>query len=806
MKVFQISVIFILLTAFSFTSGAQQLKENEIVVIHGVKYVLHQVRTGETIFSISRDFKIDRSKLIEENPDIDQGLVIGQILKIPFSEEVDPLNIPVSQKGDPTRYISHVIESRNETPYFIAKKYGITVEEIYAYNPEIRRFRKGTEIRIPVWEQESQKEATVQKIDDVPPVENSTSELTEHVVVAGETLYSIAKKYQVAESEILFLNPEAKNLKTGSKIYLPVKQSEVIVKDNGPDKTFNGNYFEHVIESGETLWGVAHIFNVSGEELISLNPFLKDGFPAGAVIKIPLEKSQTTKVTAINEDAFTEHFVQKGETLFGLAQKYNVSIPEIKEYNPLLANRNPVEGEMILIPKKKVEPQPLNTETIAETQESATEIPKSFYKVDVAVEVPETCMPKTPGIFDSPTYNVALFLPLFLEANDTLNRQVMMPDTLNVLSDEMLADTLIEQEEPKELFKQFYGNSENFLQFYEGVLVAVDSMQKAGMNIYLHVFDTQNNVDSVRKIIYSGDIQNVDLIIGPVYQNLQEEVGRFAQNNHIPMISPFASRSDIISNNSSFFQLNPSREYILKKTAEMVADEYYNSNFIVVKTSDFERTPEGGLVNLIREKLYNSGYMNRGEGARFTVYDFKNEGTFGLSRIMTPEKENVVLIPTSDEGELSVAISNINNLTNDYSITLIGTNNYQQRYPSIDIAQFHNLKLKYIYPFWTDYNDPATIQFIKKFRSNFRTEPNSFSIQGFDAAYFFLNALYYYGKDFQGCLPYIHANLVQGNYHFEKISESGGYMNKGVSVISYARDYEVKRERVIGQPRLVLTN
>ncbi len=804
MKLFLVSVFLPLFLLFSMPALAQQLKENEIVVIQGEKYVLHQVRTGETIFSISRDFKITQSQLVESNPEISKGLDIGQILKVPFNPEANIQNIPVYQKGDPTGFTTHTIKSRKETPYFIAKEYGVTVEEIYTYNPGVNRFKRGTEIKIPKWDL-----AVLEDEQDENNIENQTgenNELLEHVVVSGETLYSIAKKYQVSESEILFQNPEARNLKAGSKIYIPVKSVENQNSLSDFEEMAGGNYFEHIIESGETMWGITHKFNVTPEELTALNPLLNDAFPAGAIIRIPMRETNSAKVTAVNPDAFIDHFVEKGETLYGLARKYEISIPDIKKFNPVLVNRNPIAGEMILIPKKQQVDTDLNDViTDNEVIEPEPVIPDSFYKVDLTVEIPESCVPNEPGIFNNSSYNVALFLPLFLEANDTLNRETVMLalDSIKLANNEILVDTLIEQEEPKELFKQFYGNSENFLQFYEGVLIATDSMQKKGMNINLSVFDTQNNPDSIRKFIYTDDFLNTDLIIGPVYENVQKEVSRIAEYSSIPMVSPFSSRSDIINENAFFYQLNPGRNYMVRKTAEMVVDEYFNSNFIVLKTSEYDGTAEADLVNLIREKLFNSGFMNQSYGSRFTVYDFKNEGSFGLRRIMSPDKENVVLIPSTNEGELSIAISNVNNLADDYSITLIGTSNYQQRYPSIDVEHFHNLKLKYVYPYWTNYDDPSTIRFIEKFRENFITEPNNFGMQGFDAAYYFLNALYYYGKDFKDCLPYLHVPLVQGNYHFEKISENGGYMNKGVSVISYYPDYSVTRERVIGQPKLV---
>jgi hypothetical protein len=172
---------------------------------------------------------------------------------------------------------------------------------------------------------------------------------------------------------------------------------------------------------------------------------------------------------------------------------------------------------------------------------------------------------------------------------------------------------------------------------------------------------------------------------------------------------------------------------------------------------------------------------------------------------MSKTKENVVYIPSENEGELSVAISNLNNLSDEYSITLIGSNRYPN-YSSIQLEQFHNLKLKYIAPYYTDYANKQTINFVEKYKNNFGTEPDNFSFQGYDVTLYFLTALITYGNDFAACLPYMHTFQMQGNYHFGQLTQFGGYMNEGVSVISYTRDYEVKRKRIKGQPRLVMAS
>lgn len=743
MKIIRFAIFVLFFFSISGIAISQNLKENELVVIQGKKFILHQVLTGETVYSISRNFKVDSSELLQYNPDISKGLSIGDVLKIPFNENVELSELPKIKKGDPTGYVNYTIASNSETAYSISKTYGITVEEIYAYNPAIRKFKKGVTLKIPQWNYESKPGVTTEPEPAQAVVSSQTAkqgDMLEHTVVSGETLYSIGKKYHVSESDILYYNPDAKNLKAGSKLYLPKKADEN--KTAETVTSGNENIIMHTIVSGETLYGITKKYKVSEAELISLNPDLKTGFRTGAKIRIPVSEGTTKDVEKVGD-----------------------AKPDVVLNQPV--------------------------------------VPEAIHKSDI----PESCRPDYKKRLNE-TVNIALFLPLFIEANENLNKDLISKENnLNLFAepadslgmvDGIVADTIIEEEKPVHLFKQFYGNSEKFLQFYEGVILAVDSMQKAGMQIKLNVYDTKENPEAIRGVVNSERFKSIDLIIGPVYEHVQKEVARVASENHIPMVSPFTPKSDVIRNNQQFYQINPTREYLLEATAGLIAANDTNINFVVLQTSPFEGTPEGQLVDIVRRKFESSDHNGR---QNFTVYDFRKERARGLPRVLKPDKENYIFIPSSDEGELSVAISNINNVARDFPVTLIGAANYQQKYPSIEVAHFHNLKLNYLNPYWVDYQDKPTVAYFEKFISNFGTEPGSYGVQGFDAAWYFLNALYYYGKDFENCLPYIHVKLLQGNYYFQKVSQGGGYMNKGVSLISYTPDFEVVRKKVIGQPK-----
>jgi hypothetical protein len=80
----------------------------------------------------------------------------------------------------------------------------------------------------------------------------------------------------------------------------------------------------------------------------------------------------------------------------------------------------------------------------------------------------------------------------------------------------------------------------------------------------------------------------------------------------------------------------------------------------------------------------------------------------------------------------------------------------------------------------------------------YSAEPTQFSFQGFDVTYYFLSALYRYGKDFRNCLPDYPMELTQMNFNFEKVAPMGGYTNHSLFVTSYERNFDVLNLGVFG--------
>ncbi len=803
-------------------------------------YIIHKVQQGETLYSIGKNYEVNQKDLLNDNPELISGLKAGQELKIRVSQNE---NIQVSEpQPKVTRQPSfeEYKVKRKDTLYGIAKDFGIEIDDIIKYNPEAENgIEKRQILRIPDKTDLAQIKAEEAKQEAIEAV-------TIHKVMGDETLYAISQKYNVSIASILALNPDAKSsLPIGMELTIPspeasiAMEEEVIVANTPTEKkATEGEYFTYLVESGDTYWGLEKKYNTTQAELEDLNPILLDGLKAGFKIRIPLYNLPEVEAIPVDEDAFTDHFVNKGETLYSISKKYDVKISELKNANPVLKMRGLMAGETILIPKiERIEP--VFTEAVVEPViETEDQLPQETnegvgegtaqviekqpdtiieeptpsllvstvndldYTVEVKTEAIANYCPPDP-FAASETYQVGLLLPLYLNANDTVNRIRITPEELMEDSTFMSAmvDTLYF---PVDTFRWredeiIYPRSANFMNFYEGVLLAVDSLQKSGFKVEMNVFDTNYDKQVVDSLIQLDIFRELDLIIGPVYPELQSSVADFAYKNRIPMVSPLSASGNIEESNPYYYKVNPTKNYLIKATANYINDEFFGDNLTVLQVGEYQHLPEVELVDLCREKFFNSGYNGKTDKLLFHEYNYQTEGSMGLSRIAYKNQNNVFIIPSSNEAQVTVGVDNLNSLSDRYPVTLVGLSNFNN-YSNIQVEYFHNTNLTILTPYYIDYKSPVTNNFIQNYREMFAAEPTQYSYQGYDIAFYFISALANYGKDFRDCLPSLHVDLTQTDFYFEQVSRMGGYMNRSLFITKYTPDFEVITTGKVGRP------
>jgi len=387
-------------------------------------------------------------------------------------------------------------------------------------------------------------------------------------------------------------------------------------------------------------------------------------------------------------------------------------------------------------------------------------------------------------------YKVALILPLYIQGNGNGQQ--------SQLNEENLLSTI----DLSKVSNQWYtGNpdstittssatidpkAESFLEFYEGALLAIDSIRKKGMNVELCVFDASNQ-SMINALLQLDVFRSIDLIIGPIYPELQESVASFAAKNRIPMVSPLANNGNFEENNPYYIKVNPTREYQFEQTVKYIADEFSKDNFVMLKMNGNSNSLEAKLAEQGKERLLS---LNSGNKNLFHEYNFQQQGLHDIKNLLDENGENIFMIPSDNEAQVSVAVTNLNALAEKYNIVLMGTSGFPKM-KSIQTENYHHIRLRYLSSTFVDYNKPLVRRFISNYREIFSGEPTQFSFQGFDVSYYFVSALYRYGKNFRNCLSEYPMELTQTNLNLKKVSPLGGYMNKSLFVTGFERSFDI---------------
>jgi len=177
----------------------------------GKLFILHRITAGETLYSISKKYNASVDDVKKANPEWTQGLKVGQILKVPTFLPGSPVT-PAASTLESAK--THTVAS-GETLYSIATKYGISVDALKKANSGLSSsISVGQELKLPA--KAGNTAVTTKAVTTATPI--AAKEIIEHKVASGETLYSIAKKYNVSVEDIKKANPGIGALKVGQVV------------------------------------------------------------------------------------------------------------------------------------------------------------------------------------------------------------------------------------------------------------------------------------------------------------------------------------------------------------------------------------------------------------------------------------------------------------------------------------------------------------------------------------------------------------------------------------------------------------
>lgn len=561
-----------------------------------------------------------------------------------------------------------------------------------------------------------------------------------HTIEKGQSLYSIASMYGVSQADIVKMNPGSdEKIYIGHTLRIPRNTT------GSQKETF------HTIEAGETLYRLTVKYNVSAKAICDANPGLSaENFHIGQVIRIPAP-DETPVVSDIDNSSKTAdaageipaavqsrcrdmHKVKRKETIYSISKEYGITEAELIEANPELKGKNKIKkGSFLCIPyptttantgNAKPQTIPTNNELFSENKKEAERIS---------------------------TIKAAVILPF-------------LPDAAS------------------------RSESARMVEYYEGFLMAVDSLKRSGTSIDLYTYNSGANVNSLNDILSKNEMKNMDIIFGPLQQQQIKPLADFAKKNDIRLVIPFTSKDNTVFRNPAIYQINTPQSYLYSEVYDHFVRQFPNANVIFIEANS-KTKDKADFIKGLKDELRNRSIPMATLDEDASVEALKSALKTGRENIFIPTSgSNLVLIKCLPQLTLLVRENP------EFSIHMFGYPEWQT-YTKDHLESFFELDTYFYSSFYTNDLFPAAKNFTRNYRRWYGKDMDErypkYGMLGFDTGYFFLKGLARYGSELENNLQRMDFAPIQTGFKFQRVNNWGGFVNKKVFFVRFTKNYEL---------------
>ena len=484
-----------------------------------------------------------------------------------------------------------------------------------------------------------------------------------HKVKKKETLEAIATRYDISKAQIIMYNPAAeKGIRKRDKLKIPRFNTKVVITPAQPVTTI------HNVRPKETFWRIAYTYGISVDSLRELNPKLGDILAVGSALTVP---SKTTQEIAAQFDYYT---VQPKEGFFRLEQKLGLSKSDLEAFNPTLDSTGLKAGMVLKIPKI----QSTDSLTVGGLDKTNTSLWDST--------------------FVSPVVRIAFLAPFRLSRIELDS----IDQTNKTLSERNLTSVSLD--------------------FYSGMLHAVDSLNKAGLSVELSVFDSEGQLHIIEQLLNEEDFSNYDAIIGPFTPANVSRMALAMRFFNVPVISPLTTRE--IQPRKMLINTIPSKKSLAMRMISYVDSldaSHENPCVLIIADSKNKQT-----AMRLKEQFPLAEVLPPDEKFGFIKPDV-------VDSLLTPTRPNWVFLETENLNLVTSMTSMLNaQKTEDRQVQLL-THFRSPAYDDKNISQAHLGNIRFSYPnHFLEKRDSMRLKFDASFKDQYGKLPNRTAVKGFD--------------------------------------------------------------------------
>lgn len=557
-----------------------------------------------------------------------------------------------------------------------------------------------------------------------------------HTVTKGQSLYSISTMYNVTMEDLIRLNPGCeKQIRAGESLKIPQADSG----SNQGKPTF------HTIQAGETLYQLTLKYNVTVQAICTANPGLSaSNFRIGQVISIPAQTaiqpakenlSETAAQTSSEKktDWRDMHKVERKETIFSISRQYGISEEELIAANPELKKGKLKRGSFLFIP------YPASKQPVKEPEKTPARIPSN-----------EELFAQNKQSF---------------KKIQNIKAAVLLPFTEGKNRDEQM----------------------RMVEYYEGFLMAVDSLKRQGVSVNLYTYDTKGKSDVTQSILAKEEMKNMDIIFGPAHAANVKTLAEFAEKNQTRVVVPFSPEVEQVFKNPYIYQVNTPQSYLYSEVYEHFLRKFSKANIVFLDAG----TGQNEKAEFIK------GMKNELKTNQVAYKHISNSDTLKILAAIDSTRENI-FIPTSGKDlSLTRLIPQLTQIRRSYpnvDLHLFGYPEWQT-YTQDYLASFYELDTYFYSSFYTNNLFPAAVRFTQEYRRWYSKDMANifpkYGMLGFDTGYFFLKGLAQEGSQLENNLNRVQVTPIQTGFKFERVNNWGGFINRKVFFVHLTKDFEL---------------
>jgi len=549
------------------------------------------------------------------------------------------------------------------------------------------------------------------------------------------------------------------------------------------------NVFSHKIKVGETLYSISQTYGVTVDAIKKQNPGMSDNIKVGQIISIP--QSATGEI---------HHTIQSGETLYSISRKYGVTSKTITDANPGLSSSNFKTGTLIVIPRGVYASTAQQASDIASPKERTgcktthiVEKKETVYSISKKYGVTQAELIKAnPALKEGKLKKgMSLCIPYsgaerYVQPTDsevfkTLETQKSAKyGTLKVAV--ILPFGLDNAKRTSEAMKM--------ADFYKGFLLAVDSVKDSGANIEVYAYDEKGtDASSIQGILNQPELQNMNLIVGPIKADHVDAVADFAHKHNIVHAIPTSTKVNAVNSHKTSFQCNSPMNYTYSFVYEKFLELNSNANIVFVGMNDKADNADyiWGFKKFLEQKGKTYG--------RVTL-----AGMDEVAKVLKKGQKNI-LIPSSASTSAFERVTNELNTLNileTYDVSLFGYPDWQT-FSDNNEKNLDKYKCSFFTTFFSDTANKRVQTFGWKFKKWFKKSQLAscpkFGELGYDVGAFFVGGLNSYGGAFAQKAENMPYTSLQNPFCFVRKNNWSGFENTVVMFVLYKGNdlIEIKR-------------